>query len=188
MLLEPYILQFHGVLNLKTVSTFIRYAHTREYENAGVGSDNRVIPTMRKVSRFSLRNDVTSLTDCHWANFLNHRITNCMNAYLKHFDATKYTLNIRSVNQLDLLKYEVTNHYDFHVDAGTEFHRTLSAILFLNNDYKGGNLYFKDLNNKDTLKIEPYPGRLVVWPSNFLFPHSVEPVSEGIRYSVVAWA
>jgi predicted 2-oxoglutarate/Fe(II)-dependent dioxygenase YbiX len=49
-------------------------------------------------------------------------------------------------------------------------------------------LYFKDLNNKDTLKIEPYPGKLVVWPSNFLFPHSVEPVSEGIRYSVVAWA
>jgi hypothetical protein len=65
-----------------------------------------------------------------------------MNAYLKHFDATKYTLNIRSLNQLDLLKYEVTNHYDFHVDAGTQFHRTLSAVLFLNNDYKGGRPLF----------------------------------------------
>jgi hypothetical protein len=58
MLLEPYILQFHGVLNLKTVSTFIRYAHTREYKNAGVGTENFIIPKIRKVSRYSLRNDV----------------------------------------------------------------------------------------------------------------------------------
>jgi Rps23 Pro-64 3,4-dihydroxylase Tpa1-like proline 4-hydroxylase len=188
MLLSSYIVQFPNVLRVETISTFLKYANTRKFEEAGIGEKNFINPKIRKVSKFEIRDDQVSMTNCHWANFFNYRITDCMNQYLKNFDATKYTLDIKELNQLDLLRYEVTNHYDFHVDAGTAFHRTLSAILFLNNDYKGGNLYFKDLNNKDSIKIEPYPGKLVVWPSNFLFPHSVEPVSEGVRYTIVAWA
>jgi predicted 2-oxoglutarate/Fe(II)-dependent dioxygenase YbiX len=29
---------------------------------------------------------------------------------------------------------------------------------------------------------------VIIWPSNFLFPHCVEPIQEGVRYSIVAWA
>ena len=36
--------------------------------------------------------------------------------------------------------------------------------------------------------METKPGHVVIWPSNFMYPHAVEPVKKGIRYSVVSWA
>ena len=30
--------------------------------------------------------------------------------------------------------------------------------------------------------------RMIIWPSTFLYPHTVKPVTKGTRYSVVAWA
>ena len=58
----------------------------------------------------------------------------------------------------------------------------------LNNDYEGGNLCFKDnITNNETV-IDTKPNRLIIWPSNFLFPHSVRPTNKGTRYSIVAWA
>ena len=32
-----------------------------------------------------------------------------------------------------------------------------------------------------------HPGRLVMWPSNFMYPHSVSPVTKGTRYAIVSW-
>ena len=66
--------------------------------------------------------------------------------------------------------------------------RTLSSILFLNNDYEGGELTFKNTFNEEELTIKPFPGKLVVWPSNMMFPHTVKPVKKGTRYTIVAWA
>ena len=63
-----------------------------------------------------------------------------------------------------------------------------SLILLLNNDYQGGRLVFNNPNFNDEYKIETKPGRLIVWPSNFLFPHMVEKVTKGTRYSIVGWA
>ena len=36
--------------------------------------------------------------------------------------------------------------------------------------------------------IEPVPGRLIIWPSNFMYKHKVTPVTKGKRFSIVAWA
>ena len=35
--------------------------------------------------------------------------------------------------------------------------------------------------------IENKPNSLVIWPSNFIYPHRFTPVESGTRYSVVAW-
>jgi predicted 2-oxoglutarate/Fe(II)-dependent dioxygenase YbiX len=55
----------------------------------------------------------------------------------------------------------------------------------LNNDYEGGELCFK-LEDKE-LKITNKPGHLIVWPSSFMFPHKVQPIKKGVRYSIVSW-
>ena len=87
------------------------------------------------------------------------------------------------------LKYEQTGYYKYHIDSSHECFRTVSCILLLNNDYEGGALSFGDPQNlKQIKKIEIVPNRLIIWPSNFLFPYSVLPVTKGLRYSVVAWA
>ena len=31
-------------------------------------------------------------------------------------------------------------------------------------------------------------GDVIIFPSNFMYPHRVEPVTKGARYSYVSWA
>lgn len=59
----------------------------------------------------------------------------------------------------------------------------LSCLGILNDNYEGGELVFWE--NK---KIHVKQGDILVWPSNFLYPHRVEPVTTGTRYSFVSWA
>jgi hypothetical protein len=59
---------------------------------------------------------------------------------------------------------------------------TLSILGSLNDDYEGGDLVFWDSE-----KIELKAGQLMVFPSNFLYPHNVTTVTKGTRYSYVSW-
>ena len=59
----------------------------------------------------------------------------------------------------------------------------LSIIGVLNDDYEGGELVmFEDE------VIELKQGDLMVFPSNFLYPHRVDPVTKGVRNTFVSWA
>lgn len=58
----------------------------------------------------------------------------------------------------------------------------LSCLFVLNDNYKGGEFIMW----KDTT-IELRKGDAVLFPSNFLYPHKVLPVTEGTRYTCVSW-
>jgi len=58
----------------------------------------------------------------------------------------------------------------------------LSVLGILNDDYKGGEfIMFQDH------EIKFKKGDLLIFPSIFLYPHKVEPVKKGIRYSFISW-
>ena len=59
---------------------------------------------------------------------------------------------------------------------------TLSIIGILNDDYEGGELIMFEDKKIDTKK-----GDLLIFPSTFLYPHEITPVTKGIRYSYVSW-
>ena len=58
----------------------------------------------------------------------------------------------------------------------------LSIIGILNDDYEGGELIMFEDKKIDTKK-----GDLLIFPSNFLYPHEITPVTKGVRYSYVSW-
>ena len=58
----------------------------------------------------------------------------------------------------------------------------LTALLFLNDDYEGGE--FVLCGDKHIEKIQ---GSAVVFPSNFMSPHDVKEVTDGKRFSVMTW-
>jgi predicted 2-oxoglutarate/Fe(II)-dependent dioxygenase YbiX len=58
----------------------------------------------------------------------------------------------------------------------------LSVVGLLNDDFKGGEfVMFRDV------EIKLKRGDLLIFPSNFVYPHRVDPVTEGTRYSFVSW-
>ena len=58
----------------------------------------------------------------------------------------------------------------------------LSIIGVLNDDYEGGELIMVEDKIIHTKK-----GDLLIFPSNFLYPHRIAPVTKGARYSYVSW-
>lgn len=60
---------------------------------------------------------------------------------------------------------------------------TLTVLGALNNDYEGGEfVMFGDQ------QIDLPAGSIIIFPSNFMYPHEVKPVKSGVRYSYVSWA
>ena len=148
-------------------------------------TNDNIDKNVRNVEVHYLKNiNAKTLTECHWANFLSFVFTKTIEEYQEKFSLKA----IFKVMDIQILKYQKGGHYKFHVDHGLKTPRTYSCIFFVNDDYEGGDLMFRYPGSDKTTKIEKKQNRLIVWPSDFLFPHTVTPVTEGERYSVVAWA
>jgi predicted 2-oxoglutarate/Fe(II)-dependent dioxygenase YbiX len=91
------------------------------------------------------------------------------------------------INQIDLLKYKKGEKYTIHTDHYTTTNRHLSIIMNLNNDYEGGDLIFTDQKEKEIKRLKLDKGSIIFFPSNFMYPHSIESIKKGTRYSIVAW-
>jgi len=98
-----------------------------------------------------------------------------------------WKFDITRANQCDYLKYDVNGHYHAHtdtfIDPEVKECRKLTVLAFLNDDFEGGRLFIQT----GYKKIYPpqKTGTILVFPSFML--HGVEPVTKGIRRSIVTW-
>jgi predicted 2-oxoglutarate/Fe(II)-dependent dioxygenase YbiX len=108
-----------------------------------------------------------------------------------------YELRLKHSEIPQILSYDVGGHYKPHIDGEAMWRsptgddiwkksidRDLSIIIFLNDDFEGGDLVFPQLK----IRIRPEPGLMVCFPSTHMYVHGVEPVTKGKRYSMVTWA
>ena len=86
-------------------------------------------------------------------------------------------------------KYEVGTEMRTHCDhikslfTGKDRGVPILTVLGgLNDDYEGGELV---LWQDQVIPLKA--GSVMVFPSNFMYPHKVNPVSKGARYSYVSW-
>ena len=107
-----------------------------------------------------------------------------------------YQFEVDSSEVPQLLCYGLGGHYQPHIDGEGVWtapdqtqlwrktvDRDLSMVLYLNDEFEGGDFVFPDLH----IRIRPEPGLLVCFPSNRYYRHGVEPVTKGNRYSMVTW-
>lgn len=102
--------------------------------------------------------------------------------YISQYGQKFQQLRINGAEQLRVMKYTKGQFYKPHVDS-IDGRRTLSGILYLNDDFDGGSLSFP----VQKIEIEPRPGRLVLFPSNFVYIHEAKEVTDRAKYAVVAW-
>ena len=80
-----------------------------------------------------------------------------------------------------LCKYPEGGYLSSHTDAdGDAGSVTVSYII--NDDYEGGEVVFWDKH-----KLDKHENSVHVYPSNFLYPHKVNTVTKGVRYSIIVW-
>lgn len=117
---------------------------------------------------------------------LNQGISATLTAYALSTNYEKWQYNVTHTNQTEFLLYDIDGKYEAHVDTfhmhGNEI-RKLTSIAILNDDFEGGKFFIITNNMKH------YPpqkkGTIIVFPSYLV--HGVEPVTKGVRYSVVSW-
>jgi len=104
-----------------------------------------------------------------------------------HANQNAWQFDVTHANQTDYLRYDKDGHYRSHIDtflaANSGPCRKLTVLAFLNDDFEGGKLFLQ-IGDK---RIYPPQGAgtVLVFPSFIL--HGVEPVTAGVRRSIVTW-
>ena len=87
---------------------------------------------------------------------------------------------------IQILEYVQNQKYTYHVDASPvpdskEYHRKISVILYLSNNFEGGHTKF--LHEK----YKPPVGHALIFPSNWCYPHTGTLVTDGKKRIAVTW-
>jgi len=111
------------------------------------------------------------------------------NLFLEHFDPIEkdYLSNFGIFSTwhdtYGILKYGKGQKFTNHIDDHPKYHRRISTIYYLNEDYLGGEINFPRFD----ITLKPKANQMIVFPSTYVYNHSVSPVIEGERYAVVSW-
>lgn len=122
-----------------------------------------------------------------YMDYLNNKIKNCVNDYLKNIVPMSFQL--QEVSDIRFNRYQVGTNMKFHhdhihtlFDGEKKGVPILSILGLLNDDFEGG-----DFLMLDAKKVQLETGDIILFPSNFLYPHAVTTVTKGTRYSFVSW-
>lgn len=131
--------------------------------------------------------DITT-SDTSTKNFIMNKIWHALTDYMKHIQLP-YFDSWAGYSSIRWNRYKETRqmaeHCD-HIQSLFEGQRKgvpiLSCLGSLNDDYEGGELVFF---GGETIQFKQ--GDLLIFPSNFLYPHRVEPIKSGTRWSYISW-
>lgn len=91
-------------------------------------------------------------------------------------------VGINSYEAFNFVKYEgAGTHFKIHADHGPTYVTTVSIVVYLNDDYVGGELWFPRFD----LTFKPQAGDIAVFPSTYIYEHASQDMIEGTKYSVV---
>jgi predicted 2-oxoglutarate/Fe(II)-dependent dioxygenase YbiX len=123
-------------------------------------------------------------------DLIMEKIWNTLKKYVEDLDMKGWFVSWNGYSEVRFNRYRTDTQMKLHCDhihsmfdGQRKGIPTLSILGSLNNDYKGGELVFWG----DKV-VELKAGEIMIFPSNFLYPHEVKLVTEGTRYSYVSWA
>jgi Rps23 Pro-64 3,4-dihydroxylase Tpa1-like proline 4-hydroxylase len=183
--LEQYIHVFNNIIPDELCDEIINeFANSSEWQDAEVADLNNPVNKSARNCKNILMSDLEVIgRNQEYRKNLDMRIYESVkNAMIKYHDMHN-DFGIEIDTGYQLLKYETGGFYVEHVDSFRKEQRSVSCAMILNDDYEGGEFAFF---NRQVM-IKSRKGSVIMFPSNFMFPHEVMPVTEGTRYSIITW-
>lgn len=130
-----------------------------------------------KPENLGLRDESNSeLLDLH--HEIYEKLKFCIDDYAKYWG-----INVVYYEAFNFVKYEGEGkHFNIHADHGPAYNCTVSAVIYINDAYEGGEIKFPRL---DGYVHEPKVGDIAIFPSNYIYEHASLPMRSGIKYCVV---
>ena len=181
--LEDFIKVFDNILSVDLCDKILgEYEDSSDWNHSCVGQGT-VDKTTRNCSIICMSNQIIIDNNYESRKFIDSNIHSSLHEALKqykilfpHFEPTIDT-------GYDLLRYNTGEFYTSHTDSFKEQQRSISCSISLNDDFVGGEFAFFDRE----IMIRLPKGSVVMFPSNFMYPHEIMPVIEGTRYSIITW-
>lgn len=185
----PGLLVVENFLDAGTCSRWRDHFERQQTTPATVQDTSRRNPDGTPVYRL----DPQRITDFVTMAELESEIRRTLQAACRDVIAPHYGRELEWMSYPSVLKYRRGGEYKTHADselwdvAGKRWVRTMdrdySLLLYINGDFEGGGLYFRNFD----VRLTPAPGMLVVFPSDHRYLHAAEPITRGERYAIVCW-
>lgn len=111
---------------------------------------------------------------------IHDQVESSLDECLLHYGRL-WNLSIAYKEAFNFVKYSPGKYFKVHADHGPYYTCTISAVVYLNDDYEGGEIQF----TRQGLTVKPEAGDIVLFPSNFVYEHSSLEIKSGTKYSVV---
>ena len=182
--LEDYIFVIKGGMTTALCGAIINeYGKSDLWAKATVSSHSVIDESRRKVEEIPISADFVINQNISKRKELDRYIYatvgNAIDLYRRKFPF----VSAQEDTGYNLLRYKENCYYKEHVDSMTSDYREVSCSIVLNSDYEGGAFSFFD--GEKTYSLEK--GDILMFPSNFMYPHAVLPVTRGERFSIVTW-
>lgn len=103
--------------------------------------------------------------------------------YQKSVELYDVNINPLKKDSLTLFKFPEGFELNQHVDTLSDESLHIASVYYINDDYTGGEISFKDHD----LTIKPKANSLVIFPGNESYTHGVNKIFDNDRYSSALW-
>jgi len=107
---------------------------------------------------------------------VDNRLKKCLNHY-----ESMYNFKMEFMEAINFVRYKPGQHFAVHTDHGFSYTCTVSSVVYLNDEYEGGELWFPYLD----ITLKPQAGDVVLFPSTYIYAHASLKVKSGVKYSAV---
>lgn len=111
---------------------------------------------------------------------IHDSVENSLDECLRHYESL-WHLKMHYKEAFNFVKYNPGKYFKVHADHGPYYSCTVSAVVYLNDNYDGGELNFV----RQDLTIKPEAGDIILCPSNFVYEHASLEIRSGTKYCVV---
>lgn len=150
-----------------------------------------------KVGKFKINNSIRKSKTIRipdgnpFIDLILSKLNQAFLEYCENYLEDSYLISIKESTHdgyffepLQCTKYDESDYYRWHTDQGSDpktICRLISFVLYLNDEFEGGYTEFP------FDKYKGKPGEVIIFPSNFLFPHCGQKITSGTKRIITTW-
>jgi hypothetical protein len=181
--INDYIVTFEGVITDTLCDAILNeFSNDDEWQKTVVGQGN-INPEIRSAETIIMSYPHVIEKNPKVRTELDKYVFASAGFAIKKYNEKFPLAHIEEDSGYELLRYKEGQFYTQHTDSFKARPRAVSCSFILNDDYEGGEFAFFDRE----LKYKPKKGSCIMFPSNFMYPHEIMPVTSGARYSIITW-
>ena len=181
--LNNYIVILKNIVPQELCNTILKeYADSNEWVQTGIGKNGTPNLELRNCHTIEMSQPFI-INESKLRRSIDAEIFNCAGNCIQEYNNQFPHAHIAEDTGYELLRYTEGQFYIQHVDSFLQAPRLISCSFALNDNYEGGEFAFFDRE----LKYKLNQGDVIMFPSTFMYPHEIMPVTKGTRYSIITW-